>query len=109
MKANTKIAVQQKIQQEIKKTEILIKEYHEMCKPIAPENAIGRISRMDAINNRSVNEVALRKAREKLKKLQQIEKKINSIDFGKCIKCTNPIPLERILIVPESNKCVNCA
>ena len=29
----------------------LIKEYKELTKPIAPENAIGRISRMDAINN----------------------------------------------------------
>ena len=35
--------------------------------PIAPENAIGRVSRMDAINNKSVNEAALKKAEIKLK------------------------------------------
>ena len=34
----------------------------ELVRPIAPENAIGRISRMDAINNKSINEAALRKA-----------------------------------------------
>ncbi len=27
----------------------------ELTKPIAPENAIGRVSRMDAINNKSIN------------------------------------------------------
>ncbi len=36
-----------------------ILEYRELTKPIPPENAIGRVSRMDAINNRSVNEAAL--------------------------------------------------
>lgn len=32
------------------------------CKPIAPDVAIGRISRMDAINNKSVMEASLRNA-----------------------------------------------
>ena len=36
----------------------------ELTKPIPPENAIGRVSRMDAINNRSVNEAALRTAEQ---------------------------------------------
>ena len=31
-----------------------IEEYRELTKPIPPENAIGRVSRMDAINNKSV-------------------------------------------------------
>ena len=39
-----------------------IVEYRELTKPIPPENAIGRVSRMDAINNRSINEAALRTA-----------------------------------------------
>ena len=109
MQEKNKIVIQKKINEEIKKMKILITEYKEICKPIAPENAIGRISRMDAINNKSVNEVALKKAEEKLKQLQQIEKKIESKNFGKCIKCNKPIPIARILIVPESNKCVHCA
>ena len=37
-----------------------IAEYRELTKPIPPNDAIGRVSRMDAINNRSVNEAALR-------------------------------------------------
>ena len=58
-------AVQQKLLNEIEVTQHKITEYTELCKPIAPENAIGRISRMDAINNKSVIEAALRKQKIK--------------------------------------------
>lgn len=42
---------------EIQKLELEITELTELTQPVAPENAIGRISRMDAINNKSINEV----------------------------------------------------
>ena len=51
----------------IEKTKQSILNLEELTKPIAPENAIGRVSRMDAINNKSVNEAALIKATQKLK------------------------------------------
>ena len=94
---------------EISKTELLIKEYQEITKPIPPDVAIGRISRMDAINNKSVTEAAMRQAEEKLRNLQRVSSKINDKDFGICLKCQKPIPLGRMLIRPESLYCVNCA
>ena len=54
-----KSAVKHRIQQEIATTEQLVAQYRDLTKPIAPENAIGRVSRMDAINNKSVNDAAL--------------------------------------------------
>ena len=101
--------IKQKLLDEISKTEFLIKEYQEMTKPIAPDVAIGRISRMDAINNKSVTEAALRQAEGKLRNLQRVSSKIDDKDFGICLKCHKPIPLGRILIRPESLYCVNCA
>lgn len=94
---------------EIAKTEKSIEDYKEMVKPIAPDVAIGRISRMDAINNKSVAEASLRQAEEKLRNLKKVADKIGSKDFGICIKCKQPIPIDRILIRPESLHCVNCA
>jgi RNA polymerase-binding transcription factor len=101
--------VKQKIVSEIAKTEALIIQYQEMTKPVAPDVAIGRISRMDAINNKSVMEASLRQAEEKLKSLNRVLAKIGSKDFGICLRCRQPIPLGRILIRPESLYCVNCA
>ena len=101
--------IRDNIQEEITKTEALINEYKEGAQPIAPENSIGRISRMDAINNKSITEAALKSAEIKLKNLENIKDKIEMEDFGKCIKCLNKIPIQRMLIIPESKKCVNCA
>lgn len=94
---------------EIAKTKQLIVEYRELTKPVAPDVAIGRISRMDAINNKSVVESLLRQAEDKLNKLIYLLSKIDSAEFGLCIKCKNPIPIKRMLIKPESLFCVNCA
>ena len=101
--------IKQKILEEISKTEKLIVEYKEMTEPVAPDDAIGRISRMDAINNKSVTEASLRQAEEKLKNLERVLSRVGTSDFGICIKCGKPIPEGRILYRPESLTCVDCA
>lgn len=101
--------IKKKIESEIQKTEKSIIDYKEITKPIAPDDAIGRISRMDAINNKSVTEAALRKAEEKLKKLKYVQSQIGKEGFGTCAKCNIPIPIGRILLMPQSSYCVRCA
>ena len=105
---NTK-DIEQKITDEILKVEELILEYKELTKPIAPDCAIGRVSRMDAINNKSVVEASLRQAESKLRNLKRVFSQLGSDEFGICLKCKQPIPLGLILIRPESLFCVNCA
>lgn len=109
MNKEDKQDIKKRILEELKKTEELILDYKESTKPISPENAIGRVSRMDAINNKSVVEAALRKAEEKLNKLKLVLDKVNDADFGLCMRCGNPIPIGRILLMPQSRKCVRCA
>ena len=95
--------------QQIKKTEDDVEDLEDFIQPIAPENAIGRISRMDAINNKTVNEAGLRNAKEKLLRLIHALNSIKSKDFGKCVRCGNVIPFGRLMLMPESTKCMNCA
>lgn len=104
-KEEFRLAMRQKMEQ--LKEDIV--DLEELTKPIAPENAIGRVSRMDAINNRSVNEAALRQSRVKLSRLENAISKIDEPDFGKCSRCGQPIPMKRIMLMPESTRCVNCA
>tara|TARA_B100000482_G_C12354018_1_gene198159 strand:+ start:68 stop:400 length:333 start_codon:yes stop_codon:yes gene_type:complete len=101
--------IKTKLADEIRETKKKISKYLELSKPIVPENSIGRISRMDAINNKSVLEAALREAQSKLIQLNAINKKIASSDFGLCKKCKKSIPFGRLMIRPESQLCVNCA
>ena len=104
-----KSKIEKKILQEIEATERSIIELRELTKPIAPDCAIGRISRMDAINNKTINEQALRKAENKLKGLNITLQNIDSPDFGLCARCKNEIPLGRIFLMPHSRFCVHCA
>ncbi|MBC9796071.1 TraR/DksA family transcriptional regulator [Sinomicrobium weinanense] len=97
------------LQKQIELTEKQVERYKEMTKPIAPENAIGRVSRMDAINNQSTVKAALRQAEEKLSKLKYVLDKVGDKDFGICVKCKKPIPMGRIMAMPQSTLCVGCA
>ena len=101
--------VKQTIENEIEETKTSINHYTNLTQPIAPENAIGRVSRMDAINNKSVNEAALKKAEQKLNNLQIALNNIYDPAFGICAKCNQNIPIGRIMLIPQSRFCVNCA
>ncbi len=93
----------------IQSTQETILEYKEETKPISPDDAIGRVSRMDAINNKSVVEAALRTQENKLRGLLHVQSTLAEDDFGLCNKCKKPIPIQRILLVPHHKFCVHCA
>ena len=59
MNKNELEKIKHKISREIKNTICSIREYKKSTQPISPENAIGRVSRMDAINNNSIVYAAL--------------------------------------------------
>ncbi|MFW5754308.1 MAG: TraR/DksA family transcriptional regulator, partial [Marinilabiliaceae bacterium] len=65
LKPEEKEHIRSTIERKIDKARREIKELEELTRPIAPENSIGRVSRMDAINNKSVNEAALAQTRQK--------------------------------------------
>tara|TARA_B100001057_G_scaffold136225_1_gene135850 strand:- start:3179 stop:3511 length:333 start_codon:yes stop_codon:yes gene_type:complete len=109
MDALEKEQIKKKLAKEILETNQKINKYKELTKPIAPENSIGRVSRMDAINNKSVTEAALREALTKLGNLKKIFSQLNSSNFGLCLKCKQRIPIGRLMIRPESQLCISCA
>ena len=104
-----KEAIKVQLLESLRETQILVDRYEELTKPIAPENAIGRVSRMDAINNKSVNEAALNKARIKLRNIELALERLDDADFGICVSCKQPIPEGRILLMPQTIRCVRCS
>ncbi len=104
-KSEIKIQIEKEIEEVIKK----IAAYEDLSSPIAPENAIGRVSRMDAINSKGVAQAALQQAKVKLSQLQNALQNIDSEDFGKCARCKAAIPPMRVIKMPESPYCIRCA
>ena len=109
MNAEEKLKLKEKIIELIDKYEDDIKETESMTQPISPENSIGRVSRMDAINNKSVMEASLRNKISKRNKLKLALTKIDDDNFGICVNCKNPINPARLMYMPESTKCIRCA
>ena len=83
--------------------------YRELTRPIAPDVSLGRLTRMDAIGSKSINEAALRKAETSLSGLESTLKRIDSPDFGLCVSCEEQIPFARLMAIPETLFCVECA
>ncbi len=109
MNAEERQQFSQKIQAAIATTEKNITSLEKLTRPISPDNAIGRLSRMEALNSKSVNEAAMITAKQRLGGLKFALANLDGDDFGICMECGEPIPMARILVMPESNLCVKCA
>ena len=83
--------------------------YAQMTQPVAPDSAIGRLTRTEAMHSRGINEAALCKAKNALVCLERTLVRIDHPDFGLCSACEEPIPMERLMVLPESDLCVECA
>jgi DnaK suppressor protein len=108
MTAQETATLKEIIERELIKLQSKADELKSFTEPIAPDCAIGRVSRMDAINNKSVFDASLRNTQLRLKALQEASKLIHEPDFGRCLQCHSPIAFERLKIRPEIRKCAKC-
>ncbi|MGV9653966.1 TraR/DksA family transcriptional regulator [Streptomyces sp. NPDC003554] len=51
----------------------------------------------------------LDRARKHLTELDRALERLEQGDYGKCVKCGEPIPRERLEVRPASTMCVRCA
>ena len=109
MNVNAKKELKEKMRLMITTLQNEVKVLENHTQPIAPENSIGRISRMDAINNKSVAEANLRYRKRKLAKMQVAISKVHNDNFGICSRCKKKINPQRLILMPESDRCVNCS
>jgi DnaK suppressor protein len=101
--------LEDRLLEEIADTEQRVADLDKVVAPIAPDKAIGRLSRLDAMQDKGVTEASLNQAREKLSRLETALQRIYDPEFGVCVTCQQDIPLERLLLMPQSTQCVNCA
>ena len=109
MDTKERASLKEKIVFELKALETEIASLKEQSKPIPPDNAIGRLTRMDAIQAKSVAEAVLNEARLRQSKLETALGRVDNDEYGACIDCGEDIPLARLRLVPEALKCVPCA
>jgi DnaK suppressor protein len=80
-----------------------------VSKPVEPDVSIGRLTRMEAIQSKSINEASLLKTNNEIKNIESALRKIDlDPDFGYCEECGEEIDIKRLKIMPETKFCVKC-
>ena len=86
-----------------------IEELTELTRPVSLDASIGRVSRMDAINNKAINKMALREKRAVLQRLERARERADDGTLGTCGRCGGEIPFGRLKFMPYTTRCVTCA
>ena len=101
--------IREKIEVEIATLERELVHLSEAAKPVSPDNAIGRLSRQEAMQDQQIQLASLNASKTRLSRLQRALGCIDDEAFGLCVQCEEPIPFGRLMLMPESTTCVNCA
>ena len=58
--------------------------------------------------SKEINELALEKAKIRIVMLHNVLLRVDTPEFGICIKCNKPIPFERLKAIPTTARCLSC-
>ena len=81
----------------------------EETKAIEPSVSLGRLTRMEAISEKGVNEYVLAQSKQTLQRLNNALDRMEKGTYGLCMKCKQEIPIGRLRLVPEAVVCVSCS
>jgi DnaK suppressor protein len=101
--------IKQTILLDIEKTKLFIDECKILSQPVAPDCSIDHSLQMEALAENELTLKTLQKSELKLNQLNHVLLMVDSKLFGICQKCNSSIPLQRLMIRPESQFCVNCS
>lgn len=101
--------MQKKLEKSLEEVKEEILTLTESSRPVAPDNSLGRLTRMDAIGQKSINEAALKNTELKLQRIESALKRINNDEYGECILCGDEIGKKRLKAIPEIPTCLDCS
>jgi len=78
-------------------------------KAVELDTSIGRLSRMDAMQNQQMALELRRRKENQLMRLENALTRITKGTYGACGKCKKPISEDRLEIQPDAVLCVQCA
>jgi len=73
------------------------------------QTAVGRLSRMDAMQGQAMSKEAGRRRALALQKIAGALRRIESGDYGYCLCCDEPVATERLALDPAATLCIDCA
>jgi DnaK suppressor protein len=86
----------------------ILESTREGTRPVALDEPIGRLTRMDAIQQQSVSKANRAQADLRLRQVKQALDLVSRGDYGLCRRCEDPIGFARLSARPESPYCLAC-
>mgnify|MGYP006273258565 FL=1 len=81
----------------------------ESTAPIAPDVAIGRLSRLDAMQMQQTALAQKRALEQDLRNLEAALERLERDRYGTCRQCRQPIDFTRLQAQPAAQICARCA
>ncbi len=72
------------------------------------QQAIGRLSRLDAIQQQQMMQAEIRQAKVSLTKVDAALVRLAEGEYGECLECGNAIAEARLALRPEASLCIQC-
>ena len=101
--------IRHKVEERIAEIETFLAEDDPESKPVAPDVAIGRLSRMESMQSQQMNLAQQRRQQEEKERLENALDRIKKGTYGNCAYCLSPISYERLEAMPDAIVCVSCA
>jgi len=72
------------------------------------QQSVGRVSRIDAIQQQQMAIASQQKASAMLKRTELALRRIDDGEYGDCLQCGEPIAYARLQAQPFANLCIDC-
>lgn len=77
-------------------------------RPVSLDEPIGRLSRMDALQQQSMAQANRRTLQDRLTRIDSALRRYASGTYGVCMSCEEPIGYPRLKAQPEAPLCLAC-
>ena len=102
-------AYRKKIQEEMEELRALSDGSREGRAPVElDQQSVGRLSRMDAMQQQSMDLAREERRRQRLAILAAALRRMDGDEFGYCLSCGGDIAAARLLADPAATLCVEC-
>lgn len=103
-------ALKSEIERQLERLERSMRVTDEGLKPVELNpGAVGRLSRIDELQNQALLENLHEREQIKLGGLLKALRRLEQGVYGLCVECEGPIPVDRLLVFPETATCVGCS
>ncbi len=73
------------------------------------QSRVGRISRMDALQQQAMSAAVGQRARQELARIESALRRITNGEYGFCVQCGEQVAVKRLRANPSVLTCITCA